>query len=76
MDPLMNPYIAHKYADAFRQERMHDAGDYRIGRPSMTLRLVAGFASALESISSRIRRWSQPQSTNEVAASRWTPSAR
>lgn len=76
MDPLMNPYLASKYAQTFRQERLHDAGNFRAGQPSPTLRLVAGIASALESISHKVRRWSQPESTNEVAASRWTPSAR
>jgi len=72
----MNPYIASKYAEAFRQDRLHDAEYYRVGSPSQSLRLVAVVASALESISRGVRGWSQRESTNELAVSRWTPSAR
>jgi hypothetical protein len=76
MDPLMNPYLSRIHARAFQQERLRDAGYYRVGEPSKTLRFVGGLASGLESLGGRIRRWSQAGSTNEVAASRRTPSAR
>ncbi len=73
MYPFMDSTLFSFYTDAFRRERLQDAGYYRVGHPSTTLRLVGGIATVFEAFSRVIRRWSQGESNTVVAESRWTP---